>query len=180
MYSLNLDSPFMIVAQTARLRLREYVLSDAPFVFELVNQPSWIANIGDRGVRTLADARAYITNRLRPSYASDGFGFWCVELLDSTPVGLCGLVQRPQLDAPDIGYAFLPAFWGHGYAREAAEATVGLARDTYRLARLVAIVTPTNAPSIRLLEHLGMTLESTTRMPGDDEDVRVYGLSLAG
>lgn len=170
----------MIVTETDRLRLREYVESDAPFVFELVNQPSWIANIGDRDVRTLDDARAYITDRLRPSYADAGYGFWCVELPDGTPIGLCGLVKRPQLDAPDIGYAFLPAFWGQGYAREAAEATVRLARDAYGLTRLVAIVTPTNAPSIRLLEHLGMTLESTTRMTGDDDDVQVYGLSLTG
>ncbi|MEO0558256.1 MAG: GNAT family N-acetyltransferase [Bacteroidota bacterium] len=168
----------MTIPETERLRLREYVETDAPFVFELVNQPSWIENIGDRGVRTLDDAQAYITDRLRPSYASDGFGFWCVELLDGTPIGLCGLVRRPQLEAPDIGYAFLPAYWGQGYAREAAEATVQLARDTYELARLVAIVTPTNVPSIRLLEQIGMTLESTTRMPGDDEDVSVYGMAL--
>ena len=169
----------MTVSETDRLRLREYVTADAPFVFELVNQPSWIANIGDRGVRTLEDARAYITGRLRPSYASHGFGFWCVERLsDQTPIGLCGLVKRPDLDAPDIGYAVLPGFWGQGYAREAAAETVRIARETYSLDRLVAIVTPTNAPSIRLLSHLGMQLEGSRRMPGDDEDVSVYGMSL--
>ena len=169
----------MTVFETERLRVREYIEADAPFVHQLVNEPSWIDNIGDRGVRTIDDARAYITDRLRASYATDGFGFWCVERLeDGAPMGLCGLVKRPQLDAPDIGYAFLPAFWGYGYAREAAEGTVSIARDTYAVDRLVAIVTPTNAPSIRLLERLGMQLESTTRMPGDDEDVSVYGMSL--
>ncbi|GAB5534014.1 MAG: GNAT family N-acetyltransferase [Rubricoccaceae bacterium] len=169
----------MIRAETNRLRLRDFIVSDAPFVFELVNQPSWIENIGDRGVRTLDDARAYITARLRPSYTDSGFGFWCVELLETdVPIGLCGLVKRPQLDAPDIGYALRPAYWGKGYAREAAEATVQIARDTYELTRLVAIVTPTNTQSTRLLENLGMQLESTERMPGDDEDVSVYGMAL--
>jgi len=169
----------VIVTETQRLRIREFVETDAPFVFELVNQSSWIENIGDRGVRALDDARAYISLRLRPSYADTGFGFWCVELCeDSTPIGLCGLVKRPELDAPDIGYALRPAYWGHGYAREAADATVRIARETYGLSRLIAIVNPENRPSIRLLEHLGMGLEDSTRMPGESKDVSVYGMAL--
>ena len=171
--------PSVIVTETARLRLREFVDDDAPFVFELVNQPSWVENIGDRGVRTLEDARAYITDRLRPSYAETGYGFWCVERReDATPVGLCGLVKRPALEAPDIGYALRPAFWGLGYAREATQATVQVARDRYGIDRLIAIVTPSNTPSIRVLEHLGMRVEGNTRMPGEDQDVSVYGMAL--
>ena len=170
----------MTVTETSRLRLREFVETDAPFVFELVNQPSWIANIGDRGVRTQDDARAYITDRLRASYASDGFGFWCVELREtSVPIGLCGLVKRPQLDAPDIGYALLPEFWQPGVCpRGCRRHRHWWPARSYGIHRLVAIVNPTNAPSIRLLEHLGMALESSQRMPGESEDVSVYGMAL--
>lgn len=169
----------MIRAETDRLHLREFIESDAPFVFELVNQPSWVENIGDRGVRTLDDARTYITDRLCSSYASHGYGFWCVERRsDGKPIGLCGLVKRPELDAPDIGYALRPHAWGQGYAFEAAQASVQQARDTYGIRRLVAIVNPTNEPSIRLLERLGMALESSQRMPGETDDVSVYGMTL--
>ena len=163
----------MIVFETERLRARPFVASDAPFVLDLVTQPSWRANIGDRGVRQLDEARAYIADRLRPSYASHGYGFWCIERSDGAAMGLCGLVQRPALPAPDLGFAFLPAFWGQGYAREAAAATVRVARDR-GLTRLLAIATPENAPSIRVLEHVGMTYRRTIRMPGDDADVSLY------
>ena len=171
-------APAMTVFETDRLRARPFVEADAAFVLDLVTQPSWRANIGDRGVRTADDARAYIVDRLRPSYASHGFGFWCVERTDGTALGLCGIVQRPTLSAPDLGFAFRPAFWGNGYAREAAAETVRVARDVYDLASLCAVVTPENAPSIRVLESVGMRYQRTVRMPGDDADVSLYGRSL--
>ena len=164
----------MTVFETDRLRARPFVEADAPFVLDLVTQPSWLANVGDRGVRQLDDARAYIADRLRPSYAALGFGLWCIERTDGTPMGLCGIVQRPNLPAPDLGFAFRPAFWGRGYARQAAAETVRLARDTYELASLCAVVTPENAPSIRVLRSVGMTYRRTIRMPGDDADVSLY------
>ena len=167
------------ILTTERLRLREFAEADAPFVFDLVTQPSWLEHIGDRGVRSLDDARAYVRDRLRPSYAQHGFGFWAVERReDNVPLGLCGIVRRPGLDAEDLGYAFLPAYWGRGYAREAAAATVAYARDTLGLGRLLAIVAPANAPSIRVLEAVGMRYERDARMDGDSEDVRVYALDL--
>ena len=158
--SFGAPPPPVTVSGTARLRARPFVGSDAPFVRDLVTQPSWTANIGDRGVPTLDDARVYIEERLRPSHSADGFGFWAVERTDGVPIGLCGIVRRPGLDAPDLGYAFRPAFWGRGYAREAARATVRLAHERYGLRRLVAVVTLTNEASVRVLEAVGVRVRA--------------------
>jgi ribosomal-protein-alanine N-acetyltransferase len=118
------DAPLPVgVLTTPRLALRELTETDAPFMLQLLNEPSFIRNIGDRGVRTVEDAREYITNGPQASYARFGFGLYLVELRPAlTPIGICGLLKRDQLPEPDIGFAFLPAYWSQGYAKEAAAA----------------------------------------------------------
>lgn len=146
-----------LVAETARLRLHRFDTDDAAFILQLVNEPSWLAFIGDKGVRTLADAQTYLIDGPLAMYARRGHGLYRVDLRSSgTPIGMCGLIKRDSLPDVDIGYAFLPAHWGQGYAEEATRATLAHARDDLGLRRLLAIVTPTNARSIRLLEKLGL------------------------
>jgi ribosomal-protein-alanine N-acetyltransferase len=160
--------------QTERLQLRRFTLDDAPFIHHLVNDPAWIANIGDRGVRNLEDARRYI-GRTLAMYERHGFGMYVVELRQSgRPIGTCGLVKRDGFEHADIGFAFLPEFRGRGFAREAAAAVMKHARDDLGLDRVVAIVTPANKPSISLLEKIGLRFERFTRMPGDNEEIAVY------
>lgn len=154
-----------LIAETERLRLRHFAPDDAAFVLQLVNEPSWLQFIGDKGVRTLDDARAYLENGPLAMYARCGHGLYCIERRDSgEAVGMCGLIRRDTLPDADIGYAFLPAHWGRGYAEEAARATVEHAREL-GLPRLLAIVTPSNARSIRLLEKLGLAFERTIDTP---------------
>ncbi|WP_257388168.1 GNAT family N-acetyltransferase [Tahibacter caeni] len=154
-----------VIAETERLRLRRLAPDDAAFVLQLVNEPSWLEFIGDKGVRTLDDARAYLENGPLAMYARCGHGLYCIELRDGgQAVGMCGLIRRDTLPDVDIGYAFLPAHWGRGYAEEAARATVAHAREL-GLPRLLAIVTPSNARSIRLLEKLGLAFERTIATP---------------
>ncbi len=62
------------IIETDRLILRHLSANDAPFILELLNDPSFIQNIGDRGVRTIADAEAYITKGPVASYKKNGFG----------------------------------------------------------------------------------------------------------
>ena len=113
----------MKILETDRLILRQLSTEDAAFILELVNEPSFIQNIGDRGVRTLEDARAYILRVAISSYEKNGFGLYLVELKDSgQSIGMCGLIKRDGLEDVDIGYAFLPRFWLKGYAVEAAAA----------------------------------------------------------
>ena len=163
---------------TPRLRLREFTLDDAGFVLRLLNEPSFIANIADRGVRSIPDAERYLADGPMASYARHGFGLWMVELLDTdTPAGMCGLIRREGLADADIGYAFVPEHWGAGFAREAAAATLALARQRFGLERVVAIVSPGNARSVRVLEHLGFADEGMIRLKDDGEPLRFFGVS---
>jgi len=160
---------------TARLRLRPFTLGDAPFILDLLNQPSFIAHIGDRGVRTLAQAARYLAEGPLASYAAHGLGLLAVEeAATGALAGMCGLIRRATLPAVDLGYAFLPGFWGHGYAVEAAAAVVDHGHRVLGLTRLLAIVSPGNAASIRVLQKLGFHAEGALRLPGETEDVACY------
>ena len=131
-------------------------LEDAAFLLRLLNEPSWLENIGDRGVRTLADAEDYIRNNIWAAYRSCGFGLYTVQLKSApSPIGLCGLVKRDFLSSPDLGFALLPEYVGNGYATEAASAVIAYAHATLAIGRLYAIVQPGNARSVSLLERLG-------------------------
>jgi len=150
----------MEIFSTERLILREFTAADAPFILRLLNEPSWLRYIGDRGVRTLADAGAYVAKGPAASYARHGFGLWLVSRrADVAPLGMCGLLKRDTLDDVDVGYAFLPEFCGQGYAREAVAATLAHGRRVFGLKRIVAITAPDNESSIRLLEQLGFRFE---------------------
>lgn len=160
----------MSILETERLALSKLTPEDAPFILELVNDPDWLRHIGDRGVRTLDDAREYIRKGPLAMYEQHGFGLYLTALRSGgTPIGLCGLIKRDSLEDVDVGFAFLPAYRGRGYAQEAAAASLMHGRDTFGLRRIVAIVSPDNRDSIRLLGKLGMRFERTLELtPGDE------------
>jgi RimJ/RimL family protein N-acetyltransferase len=165
--------------ETTRLELRRLTEDDAPFMLGLLNEPSFVRNIGDRGVRTVDDAREYLTAGPMASYARFGFGLYLVELKDpATPIGICGILKRDELPEPDIGFAFLPAYWSRGYALESATAVKSHARDAIGLPRLLAIVSPSNASSIRLLARLGFGFTSLTTLTRDAHEVELYTCTL--
>jgi RimJ/RimL family protein N-acetyltransferase len=165
----------MKILETDRLILRQLSTDDAAFILELVNEPSFIQNIGDRGVRTLEDARAYILRVAISSYEKNGFGLYLVALKGSgQAIGMCGLIKRQGLEDVDIGYAFLPRFWLKGYAVEAAAAVKDYARDALGLKRLVAITDPANQGSIRVLEKIGLKYEKMVRLSADDIELKLF------
>ena len=167
------------ILATDRLRLRKLTLDDAPFILKLVNDPSWLEFIGDKGVRNQADARTYLAQGPIEMYARLGFGLYLVELReDRTPLGICGLIKRESLADVDIGFAFLPEFCGNGYAHEAAQAVIVHAKRDFSIRRLVAITAPGNKNSIRLLERLGMTLEESVDLPRDGGKSLLFSRSL--
>lgn len=168
----------MNVIETARLDLRQLWLDDAPFILELLNDPAFLRFIGDKGVRTLDDARRYLLQGPMAMYAQFGFGLWLTELkADHTPLGICGLIKRPTLANVDIGFAFLPQFRGQGYAYEAAAATLTYGQQALGLTRIVAITQPENQASGRLLEKLGLQFEGLIRLTEKSEEVRLFGLN---
>ncbi len=169
----------MNVIQTERLNLREVTEADAAFVLELLNDPDFVRYVADRGVRTLEDARRYVSERFVESYRRNGFGFWLVEPKGSNvPAGICGLVKRASLPDIDVGYAFLPPFRSKGYAYESASAVLAYARDTLGLTRLLAITDRDNVASIRVLEKLGMRFERMFSLSPDEAEVRLFTADL--
>ena len=152
-------------------------VADAGFILTLLNEPSWLRFIGDRGVRTIDDAKNYIIQGPVAMYASLGFGLCTVESKNlACPVGICGLIKRDYLDAADIGFAFLPAYWGKGYAHEAATAVLNFAKTDLGLKRILATTRLENIASQKLLEKLGLRFERLITHPDGDRDLRVYAI----
>lgn len=159
---------------TERLVLRAATLEDAPFLLTLMNEPSFIENIGDRGVRSRADAEVYIKEQYLARYQEYGNGLLCVTLKSTGELmGTCGLLTRDFLTLPDIGYAFLPQYWGRGYAIEAARAVIAKAKAD-GLDKYCAIVSPGNLSSKKLLRRLGLEFGRLIEYPGEDELVALW------
>jgi RimJ/RimL family protein N-acetyltransferase len=163
----------ILALDTPRLRLRPFTPDDASFALRLLNEPSFLQHIGDKGVRTAADAVAYLEKGPMASYARHGHGLMAVALkATGEPIGMCGLLKRDNLDHPDLGYAFLPEAWGQGYGLEAARAALEAAKRGC----VLAIVSQGNAPSIKLLLKLGFTFQRLEAMYPDEPEVAVYAL----
>jgi RimJ/RimL family protein N-acetyltransferase len=165
--------------ETPRLTLRRLEFDDAPFLVALLNEPSFIENIGDRGVRSIDDAHRYLREGPMAMYERCGFGLWhTARKSDGAAIGMCGLLRRDTLPDVDLGYAFLPAYWGRGYAYEAAAAVLRLGTARFGLERVIGVVSEGNAGSIRVLEKLGMSFERMFAMSADEPPVRLYSRSF--
>lgn len=176
---MRLGESMKPVLDTPRLSLRHLRPEDSAFLLELMNEPPYVANIGERGVRTVSDAMRYIEEKFTASYVRHGFGLYLVELIEgATPMGICGLVKRESLDHPDLGFAFLIRFWSRGYATEAASATLNYARESLMLPYVYGVVSSKNARSIRLLEHLGLRYLRSLELAGHSSESHLYGTEL--
>ncbi len=163
------------VLETDRLLLRHFTTDDAGFILELVNDPSFIANIGDRGIRTRDDAVAYLLNGPIASYERHGHGLYLVTLKTTfVPIGICGLLKRVQFEDADLGYAFLPDFWYQGFATESAIAMLEFARTTLKAPRTLALVSPDNTRSIKLLEKIGFSFIELRQMKPEGLPTAIY------
>jgi ribosomal-protein-alanine N-acetyltransferase len=167
------DNPFSI--ETSRLKLRWLELTDADFIYRLVNDHHWLRFIGDKQVDDLDGARRYIEAGPRAMYRQFGFGLNRVALKDSdTAIGICGLLQRESLPHPDLGFALLPEYRGQGYAREAADAILQHAYLIPHQTQITAIVNPDNLSSIKLLEKLGFRIDRQIQIEPNQEFVDLY------
>lgn len=171
----------MQILSTARLSLREFTPLDAPFLLRLVNEPGWIRNINDPGVRTVEQALSWAEGRLFKAYRELGHGFWALERReDGVLVGMCGLFKRAALPEPDLGYALLAEHEGQGYALEAARGCVAHARDRLGWPTLMAITAVDNPRSVALLTKLGFVEQGQEQLEGYDDPSRVFRLVLQG
>jgi len=164
----------MVNIETERLQLREYTLSDAPFIFKLMNSEGWLKNIGDRNIKTLEDAEAYMQKNYLSSYEKHGFGPYLVTLKeDGTPIGSSGLYKRDNLEFPDVGFAFLSEFNGKGYAFESTQSVMKFAAEKLKLQTIVGITLQENVSSIKLLKKLGLS-ENGTYTYEDGEELLLF------
>jgi [ribosomal protein S5]-alanine N-acetyltransferase len=158
---------------TERLELHPFAEGDAEFVLRLLNEPSFLRYIGDRGVHDLESARRYIVDGPVASYARHGYGLMrVVRKADGEALGMCGVLKRDALPEADLGFSFFPAYWSQGYAYEAARAALSHARDMLGVGRILAITTKDNEPSMRLLARLDFRFDRMIAMGA--EELRLY------
>lgn len=168
-----------MVLETERLSLRQLALEDAPFILTLLNEPSFLRYIGDKQVRNIGGAEQYLLNGPIASYKQNGFGLYLVALKDTgTSIGMCGLIKRTELPDVDIGFAYLPDFWNQGFAFEAATAVMNYGHETLKLDRIVAITSPDNDASVKLLQRIGFIFEEEISLGKDREPVKLFGKNL--
>jgi len=163
--------------ETDRLEIRKLELDDAGFMLDLLNQPSFHQFIGDRGVRTLEEARTYIEDRAFAAYEKNGFGPFAVVLkTDGRVIGIVSVLDRDELDHVDIGFAFLPDSWQQGFATEATSAVMDFAFQDLGLEKIIAITQPDNIASIKTLDKMGLSFAGMTRLGDEDIDLLLYAI----
>jgi RimJ/RimL family protein N-acetyltransferase len=161
--------------ETERLILRQFNVDDAEFIYKLLNSPGWLKYIGDRNVKSVDDAEAYLSNGPIKSYQTNGYGLSMVSLKeDGTCIGACGLLKRDFLDHPDIGFAFLSEYMNMGFGFESAKATLDYAKKDLKINQVFAFTVPHNIASIRLLEKLGFHFEKKFTMPEEVEELLLF------
>jgi len=164
-----------LVIETPCLKIRWLEVDDATFIYTLVNDPAWIRYIGDKNVSNLEDAKTYIETGPLEMYRNLGFGLNHVSLKqDGTPIGICGLLKREILADVEIGFAFLPEFRRQGYALEAATAILDYGCAKLGISRIVAILTPDNVASRKLLCKLGFEFENSFQKEPNLDKLELY------
>lgn len=164
-----------VVCETDRLIVRQFSDTDTEFVVRLLNEKSFIRFIGDKNVRTNADAMNYLITGPISSYQANGFGLNLVLLKETgVPIGMCGLLKRDELNCPDLGFAFFPEFWGKGYANEAADSVLKKEIATHRLNRVLAVTFDDNLSSNGLLKKIGFSFNGTIELYGSQNNLYEY------
>lgn len=173
------NGPTLIILETERLFLRPLIRDDAEFILRQLNEPSWLEFIGDKNVYSLNDAKKYIELAPMTMYQRYGFGLFLVcSKESSSPMGLCGLMKRDNLNDADLGYSFLPEYWNQGFALEAVKSILDYAKNTHQLSRILALSKSSNTPSIKLLNKVGFLFDRDLKLLEDEESLQIYQLEL--
>lgn len=164
-----------MILETERLIIRKLTIEDAPFFFELVNDPDWIRFIGDRKVKTVDDAQDYLTNRIFKSYETFGFGFYAVvEKTNQQVMGISGFVKRDELEHVDVGFAFLPKGRGQGFALESTQALINYGVNSLNFETILAIANNDNKRSHNLLKKLGFRFKKHVQLYDEEQEISLF------
>ena len=170
----------MIIAETERLLITKVTILDASFFVKLMNTPNWLKYIGDRNIRSVKDAEENLKNGILKSYEDNGFGFYKIVLKseNNKTIGTAGLIKREQLDDVDIGFGFLPEYEGKGFGFEVSVEIMKLAKEVFKLKKVVAITNPENHNSIKLLEKLGLVFEKRINPFEEEKELLLFAKTL--
>jgi len=161
--------------ETERLIIRPTTEIDASFIFELLNTPKWIKYIGDRNVKTIKDAEAYVKNKMTPQLEKLGFSNnTVIRKSDGVKIGTCGLFDREGIDGVDIGFSFLPQFEKMGYAFESTNKLKEVAINDFNISKISAITLKENLDSQNLLIKLGLQFEKIVKIPNDNVKLMLF------
>ncbi|WDD98095.1 GNAT family N-acetyltransferase [Thalassomonas actiniarum] len=170
----------MIITESSRLVLRVVKLDDAPLMLTLMNEPAYLENIGDKQIRTLDDAGHYLKSGPLAMQQELGFSLYCIERKDTgQAIGLSGLIKRPGVEHPEVGYAILTEHCRQGFGLESVEAVIKHAREQLNLPVLQAITSVDNSASVNLLKRLAFNFQGLITLPGSDEEINLFERKLA-
>ena len=162
-----------VILQTPRLILREYTEADAEDFLRLNSDPEVMRYVPDQPMKTIEEARGVLVSRPMVDYRERGFGrYACILKSSGEHIGFCGLKYLKEIDDIDLGFRFLPAHWGMGFATEAASACVDYGFEKLALNKILGFAEPENHASIRVLEKVGMKFVDVVRL--FDCDMRRY------
>ena len=144
---------------------RAFTLNDCEAFYRLNSHPEVMRFTCEQPLHAMEDARQAIANY--PDFETVGYGRWaCVLKATGAVIGFCGLKYLPELDEVDVGFRFLPEYWGQGLATETCSACIAFGFDVLNLSRILGLVLTANKASIRVLEKCGMTRNGEVAFDG--------------
>lgn len=162
--------------ETQRLLLREITLHDTDVMFQLHSNPDVQKYTGEPPIDSIEEMEQAIQTRIN-DYKKYGYGRWATFLKDKMHfIGWAGLAYLPEFDKIDLGYRFLPKYWGKGYATEASHAILAYGFNNLQLKQIIAIALKENKASIRVMEKVGMKFDKFAPYEEGGEDVVWYQL----
>lgn len=163
-----------MIIETERLILRELSMADVEDMLRLHSNQQVQKYTGEDTITSLEGIYLKIKEKT-DEYEHHGYGRWATLLKDGLQfVGWAGLSYLPEFDEIDLGYRFLPEYWGLGIATEASHAILTYGFDTLNIRRIIAIAMPENKASIRVMEKLGMQFEKYAPYEAGEEDAVWY------
>jgi len=145
-----------VIFETPRLILRQFTEADAPLILSLNSDPEIVKYVHEPTLKTIEHAQEIVNNIILPQYQNN-LGRWAIHTKHNMDfIGWCGLKYRPELDEIDLGYRLMQKAWGHGYATEAAQASLDHGFNELDLKLITGRAHIENLASIKVLEKIGM------------------------
>lgn len=157
-----------IIIETDRLILRPFQLEDFKAVYEFGSNEEVNKYTGDVLIESLDVAKELIEKVWLYDYQTYGYGrLATIYKPDNKLIGFAGLKYLASMEETDIGFRFLPEYWGKGIATESSKAILKHGFNLLKLKRIIGIAMPENIASNKVLERVGLELYKVDEYEGD-------------